>query len=70
MQTESTIKLTDRQHEILYWASRGKTSWSIGKILGISENTVQYHFKNILSMFAVSSRQEAIARAIRMQLIE
>ncbi len=70
METQEQVNLTTRQQEILYWASRGKTSWSIAKILGVSEHTVQYHFRNILQIFSVNTRQEAIAIAVRKRVIE
>jgi len=57
MSTAENQRLTPRQREVLLWASRGKSSWCIGKILGISENTVLFHMKNIHRMFQVNTRQ-------------
>lgn len=63
------VKLTKREQECLYWAAKGKTSWEIGIILGISERTANFHINNILSKFSVHSRQAAIAIAISMGLL-
>jgi len=69
MSTAENQRLTPRQREVLLWASRGKSSWCIGKILGISENTVLFHMKNIHRMFQVNTRQAAIARAVALGLL-
>ena len=36
----SSVRLTDRERECLTWTARGKSAWSIGKIIGVSEHTV------------------------------
>lgn len=53
--------LTAREAECLKWAAEGKTNGEIAIILGISENTVRYHFKNILSRLGARSRAQAVA---------
>ena len=53
--------LTEREAECLRWAAAGKTNGEIAVILSISENTVRYHFKNILSKLDATSRAQAIA---------
>lgn len=64
------VKLTKRELECLYWAAKGKTSWEIGTILGISERTVNFHISNLIPKFSVHSRQAAIAIAISMGLLK
>jgi DNA-binding CsgD family transcriptional regulator len=61
--------LSERERECLTLAARGLTSDDIGFKLGIGTRTVQFHFDSIRSKLAAANRQEAIARAIREQLI-
>lgn len=58
------VCLTARETECLVWAAAGKTAWEISKILAISERTVVFHFGNAARKLGVSSRQQAVARAI------
>lgn len=57
--------LTDRELEVLAQASQGKTNKEIGKLLFISDRTVQGHLKNIYQKFGVTSRTEAVAVALK-----
>ena len=59
------VKLTFREVDILHYIAAGKTNWEIGKVLGISENTVKKLLQNILSKYQTSSRTHAVALAIR-----
>jgi LuxR family quorum-sensing system transcriptional regulator CciR len=52
----STVQLTDRQRECVLWAARGKSDWEIGRILGISEQTVIEHLKHARERYGVSKR--------------
>jgi len=61
--------LTKREHDCLYWAAQGKTSWEIGRILGIRERTVNFHIANSCGKLAVRTRQAAITAAIRGDLL-
>lgn len=63
------VSLTSRERECLIWSARGKSSWDIGVILNISENTVNFHLKNAMSKLKASTRVLAIVKAIRMGLI-
>jgi LuxR family quorum-sensing system transcriptional regulator CciR len=63
------IQLSEREKECLSWVAAGKSSWDIGKIVGISENTVNFHIKNSMKKLDCSSRRVAIVKAIRMALI-
>lgn len=53
--------LTDRELDVLAHAGSGKTNKEIGKILYISDRTVQGHLKNIYQKFGVTTRTEAVA---------
>lgn len=61
--------LTQRELECLHWAAGGKTSWEIGRLIGVSERTVVFHLQNAARKFGVTARQQAIARAIALGLI-
>jgi DNA-binding CsgD family transcriptional regulator len=62
-------ELTRRERECLHWAAEGKTSWEVGRLLGVSERTAIFHLQNAAKKLEVSGRQAAIARAISLGLI-
>lgn len=55
--------ITPRQAQVLPWLMRGKTNWEIGKILGITEDTVRQHVIAIMRALGASNRTEAAAMA-------
>ncbi|MDK3161451.1 response regulator transcription factor [Kamptonema cortianum] len=61
--------LTDREIEILTCAARGLTNKQIGKILFISDRTVQGHLQNIYQKLGVTTRTEAVTAALTRGLI-
>lgn len=61
--------LSARERECLQWIARGKSSWDIGVILKISENTVNFHVKNSLNKLDSNTRTLAVVKAIRYGLI-
>ncbi|MFA0811413.1 autoinducer binding domain-containing protein [Microbulbifer epialgicus] len=63
------IGLTRREGECLHWAAVGKTSWEISRILGCSEATVNFHFRNVIHKLGVTNRRQAVARALSVGLI-
>jgi DNA-binding NarL/FixJ family response regulator len=65
-----TVSLTGREREILIWVKEGKSTWDIASILGISENTVRFHLKNIFQKLNASSRTQAIAVALENGIID
>lgn len=67
---DAAPKLTKRERECLRWIARGKSSWDIGGILGISEHTVRSHTQSILRKLDVSSRAMAVAEAKDRGLLE
>jgi DNA-binding CsgD family transcriptional regulator len=42
---DPAVELSSREKDCLRWIVQGKSSWDIGAILGISENTVALHVK-------------------------
>jgi len=61
--------LSGREKEVMDWLKRGKSSWDISVILGISERTVNFHVGNIMRKLGVSKRQQAVAVAVHRGLI-
>jgi DNA-binding NarL/FixJ family response regulator len=57
--------LTEREMEVLRAAAHGDSNKVIAARLGISVQTVQVHLRNIFGKLWVSSRSEAVARAIQ-----
>lgn len=61
--------LSARECECLHWAAAGKTSWEIGRILSLSERTVNFHIGNAMRKLEVTTRGQALAKALALQLI-
>lgn len=55
--------LSDRQREVLQWASVGKTAWETGRILSISESAVNKILSRAAKTLDCNSKAQAIARA-------
>ena len=68
--TEVHSNLTIRERECLTWAADGKTSGEIAMLLGISDNTVNFHLNNAMQKLDVVSRQHAIGKASFQRLIK
>src|SRR4051794_19520002 len=62
-------QLSEREKACLSWAAVGKSSWEIGRILGISENTVIFHVKNAMRKLGANSRTLAALKAVELGLI-
>ena len=58
--------LSDRELDVLRLAGRGLTNKQIGQELDISDRTVQGHLANIYGKLTVSSRTEAVTRALKL----
>lgn len=64
------VDLSKRERDCLRWTAEGKSSWDIGMILNISENTVNFHIKNAMRKLETTSRTVAVVKAIRLNLID
>ena len=56
-------ELTDRESQVLREVASGATSREIGHRLDISENTVNFHLKNIFSKLHLRNRAQVVAWA-------
>ena len=63
------VDLTEREHEVLTYLAKGKSYRSIAEILFISQNTIKFHIKNIYDKLQVKSKEEAIQKANKENLI-
>lgn len=63
-------RLSERELSVLTWLKHGKTSWEVAKILNITENTVNFHIKNIKRKLNATNRQHSVAIAIAKGIIE
>lgn len=61
--------VTDREREVLQLAAAGLTNRGIGQKLSISDRTVQGHLASLYSKLQVSSRTEAVTKALQLGLI-
>lgn len=62
--------LTEREIELLRLVALGLPNKVIGRRLGVSENTVKYHMKNVLQKLGLHNRAAAAAYAVRSGLAE
>ncbi|MBR3957725.1 MAG: response regulator transcription factor [Kiritimatiellae bacterium] len=63
-------KLTDRQYEILKYVVKGLSNGEIARQFDIAEITVKNHITAIFTKLGASNRQEAVAIALRKQLLK
>lgn len=61
--------LSKRELECLKWVALGKTSWETGRILGLSEHTINFHMRNACQKLGADNRLAAVAIALRQGLI-
>ena len=69
MREEQRDDLTPREREVLLLVAEGATNKEIAGSLCLSEHTVNFHMKNILSKLHLRNRAQAVAYAIRTGLV-
>lgn len=68
---EDPDALTDREREVLELMVEGTTTnRKLAKTLGVSENTVKFHVRNILDKLHLHNRAEVVGYALRHRLVE
>jgi DNA-binding NarL/FixJ family response regulator len=70
-QTHDPDALTDREREVLELLVQGITSnRKLARQLGVSENTVKFHVRNILDKLHLHNRAQVVSYAIRNKIVE
>ncbi|MBI2906793.1 MAG: response regulator transcription factor [Chloroflexi bacterium] len=62
--------LSEREKQVLRLIAQGQTNKSIASNLYVSENTVNYHIKNILAKLHLRNRAQAAAYAVQQGLAD
>jgi DNA-binding NarL/FixJ family response regulator len=63
--------LTDRERQVLELMVQGTTSnRKLAKLLGVSENTIKFHVRNILDKLHLHNRAQVVAYALRKRIVE
>ncbi|WP_008315054.1 response regulator transcription factor [Leptolyngbya sp. PCC 6406] len=67
--TTATIPLTEREQEVLHWLVQGASNNAIAQRLHITVATVKAHLTAIFEKLEVSSRTQAIVKALKLGLV-
>ncbi len=67
---ENPIKLTPREMGLIALVAEGMDNFNISDVLCISENSVEWHLKNIYRKLEVKNRTAAVVKAIKLGLIQ
>jgi DNA-binding NarL/FixJ family response regulator len=62
--------LSPREIDVLRAVSEGLTNKEIARRLDISQHTVKFHLESLMRKLAVSSRAEAVAKSLSLNLLE
>jgi DNA-binding NarL/FixJ family response regulator len=62
--------LTVRELETLKWIAFGHSNQQIAHEIGVTEDTIKFHVKNLLSKLGVASRSKAVAFGLRTGLLQ
>lgn len=69
-QDKALSQLTDRQLTILASVAQGQSNSDIAKSFGLSEITIKKHLSSIFERLGVANRSEAVALALRKQMLK
>jgi DNA-binding CsgD family transcriptional regulator len=64
------VALTDRERDVLGWASRGKTVPETADILNLSEETIDTHMRHAMHKLGANNKTHAVVKAIYLGLID
>lgn len=65
----AAVELSAREAEVLRWMADGKTSSEAGRILALSERTVNFHVSNALAKLGAANKTAAVVKAALLGLI-
>jgi DNA-binding NarL/FixJ family response regulator len=69
LQAKHTIHLTEREQEVLHWLVQGASNEEIAQHLYITVATVKAHLTAIFEKLKVTSRSQAIVKALKLGLV-
>lgn len=59
------LPITEREADVLYWLSKGKSNWDIATILSIKPRTINKHLEQIFKKLDVDNRTTAAGIALK-----
>jgi LuxR family quorum-sensing system transcriptional regulator CciR len=57
-------RLTQRQFDCIVLVAQGKSDWDVGRLLGISDQTVHKHIEDAKRRYGVATRIQLVVRAL------
>ena len=70
MPDEAPVLLTTREIEVLAALGNGLSNKAAARRLGISPHTVKFHIESLFRKLGASSRAEAVAKGLKLQVVE
>lgn len=67
--SDQSIKLTEKELEILHHVAKGLSNKEIGEKIFTTDRAVEYHLSKIYKKLDVKTRQEAVMEGVRLGLI-
>ena len=67
--TDTGLRLTEREMQVLHGMSQGKSNGQIGRELYLSEDTVKTHARRLFRKLGVRDRAQAVAHGFRRGLV-
>jgi len=64
-----SIRISDREKEVLQWVEQGKSSSEISLILGISQRTVNFYIYKTMDKLEAVNRPQMVSIALRKGLL-
>jgi LuxR family transcriptional regulator len=65
----SRQELSAREREVMRWTAAGKTAYEVGRILGITTRTVNFHVASVLEKLDVPNKTQAAVKATVLDLM-
>lgn len=69
-EAQQAPSLTERELEVLKWTMAGKSAWVVSELLAISENTVNFHLRNVFRKLDVASKHQAVLKALALGIMK
>ncbi|MNH21403.1 Regulatory protein SdiA [compost metagenome] len=66
----SPLKMSDRELEVLKWSAAGKTAADVACILSLSQSTVNFHIRSVITKTNAANKAGAVAIAMMRGLID